>query len=194
MKKVLFFAVFTVFAFTSTLAQDDGGSSDGVSFGVKAGVNFSSLVGDDTDGMDGRTGLNGGAVVSIPVSELFAVQPEVVYSAQGFTVEDMGFGEGTGHLDYLNIPILADFTVAEGFSLQAGPEIGFVLNDDFENDAGSASMEAESFNFSIVGGVQYRLPVGLFFQARYAAGLIDVQSDFSMTNSVFSVCAGWFFN
>jgi hypothetical protein len=183
----------------NSFAQDDQGgnsTSQGVSFGVKAGVNIASLTGDDTDDLDGRTSFHVGGAVNIPVSELFAVQPEVVYSAQGFTLSEEGM-DITGKLDYINVPILADFTLAEGFSLQGGPQVGFNITKEFEADGVSVEIEdVESVIFEAAVGAQYRLPIGLFFQARYVFGISNASSDsdFDIKNSVASVSAGWFFN
>jgi hypothetical protein len=199
MKTTILFAVFTVFAMNNSFAQDDQGgnsTSQGVSFGVKAGVNIASLTGDDTDDLDGRTSFHVGGAVNIPVSELFAVQPEVVYSAQGFTLSEEGM-DITGKLDYINVPILADFTLAEGFSLQGGPQVGFNITKEFEADGVSVEIEeVESVIFEAAVGAQYRLPIGLFFQARYVFGISNASSDsdFDIKNSVASVSAGWFFN
>ncbi len=199
MKKVILLAVLTVFALTNGFAQVDPGtsSSSEVSFGAKGGVNFAAITGDETDDLDGRTGFHGGAVVNIPISELFAVQPEVVYSTQGATFMEEGL-DVTVKLDYVNIPILADFTVAEGFSLQGGPQIGINVTKEVEAEGFSMELEdVESVIFEGAIGAQYRLPVGLFFQARYVIGITNINSDsddISNQNSVFSLSAGWFFN
>jgi len=181
--------------FSSTYAQS-------VSFGPKVGVNFASLTGDDADmlNLDGRTSLHFGAAVNIGISELFAVQPEVVYSAQGFTLEEMGI-EGTGKLDYINIPVLADFTIIEGLSLQGGPQIGINITDEFEVDGETESLDAESTDIGAAIGAQYRSPLGLFVQARYTIGFSNVAgddedidgSDVDLKNGVFGVSVGWFF-
>ena len=199
MKKVILLAVLTVFAFTNGFAQVDPGtnSSSEVSFGAKGGVNFAAITGDETDDLDGRTGIHGGAVVNIPISELFAVQPEVIYSAQGATFMEEGL-DVTVKLDYINVPILADFTVAEGFSLQGGPQIGINVTKEVEAEGFSMELEeVESVIFEGAIGAQYRLPIGLFFQARYVIGISNINSDsddISNQNSVFSLSAGWFFN
>lgn len=205
MKKLATIILISVLCSTVSFAQDEGSGDNGISFGAKAGVNFASLTGDDADelNLEGRTSFQIGGVVNIPVSEVFAVQPEVLYSGQGFTLEETiaidDFEEtvdGTGKLDYINVPILADFTVAEGFSLQVGPQVGFVITDEFEADGETESLDAESVDFSAVFGAQYRTSVGVFFQARYALGLTNVatEDDFEAKNGVFSLVAGWFFN
>lgn len=187
MKKVFFIAAIAVLSVTTANAQ-------GVSFGAKAGANFASVNGDDVDNVDGRTSLHVGGVVNIGVSELFSVQPEVVFSAQGFKTSDDGI-DAVGMLNYINVPILADFTVAEGFSLQGGPQVGFNIGDDFEVEGQNAgSLDAETIDVGAAIGAQYRLPVGLFFQARYTIGLTDIIKDVAAKNSVIGISAGWFFN
>jgi hypothetical protein len=187
MKKLLFFAALAVLVITSTSAQ--------VSFGAKAGANFASLSGDGADGVDGRTSFHIGGVVNIGVSELFSVQPELVYSAQGWT-EDSPFGEVVGKLDYINIPIMADFTLAEGFSLQGGPQFGINVTSEVELDGETADIEdVESLDMGVGIGAQYRMTdLGLFFQARYMIGINDVVEDAEVKNSVISLSVGWFFN
>ncbi|CAH0173539.1 hypothetical protein SRABI04_01320 [Chryseobacterium sp. Bi04] len=54
-------------------------STEGPKFGIKAGGNFSSITGDDTKS---KFGFYAGALVNVPISEAFSIQPEVVYSQQ----------------------------------------------------------------------------------------------------------------
>lgn len=200
MKKI--FLLFGLFVFiTSPLFSQDGETvSREISFGVKAGVNFASITGEiegeDIDEYDGRTGLHFGGVVNIPVSEMFAVQPELIYSQQGFTEEYMGY-DFKGIFNFINVPILADFTVVEGLSLQAGPQIGFTVTSEIEGAGETEEVDdVESVIFDGAVGAQYRLPMGLFFQGRYTFGLSNVSSlsEDDVKNSVFSLSAGWFFN
>ena len=187
MKKLMLLAAVAVFGLSNVTAQE-------TKFGAKAGVNFASVNGDDVDDFDGRTSFHVGAVARIGISENFAVQPELVYSSQGFTQSFEGV-DFTGKLDYINLPILADFTVAEGFSLQAGPQVAFNISDDVEADGGgSESIDAESVDFGAAVGAQYRMDEGLFFQARYSLGLSEIVKDFDAKNSVISLSVGYFFN
>ncbi len=184
MKKLLL-PVLALFLIASVNAQE-------VKFGAKGGVNFASLSGDDADGLDGRTSIHFGVVANIGISESFSVQPELLYSSQGFTLSEMGF-DITGKLDYIILPVLADFKVAEGFSLQAGPQIGFVVTDKVEAEGESEDLDAESTDFGAVFGAQFKMDSGLFFQARYNLGLSDVFSDADVKNTVLSISIGYFF-
>lgn len=187
MKKVLFLVATAALICFSANAQS-------LNVGAKAGANFASVNGDDTDDLDGRTSLHVGAVVNIGVTELFAVQPELVYSAQGFKVSDED-GDFIGKLDYINIPVLADFTIAEGLSLQGGPQLGIVITDEVEEESSgdTVSLDAESTDIAAVIGAQYRTALGLFFQARYTIGFSDIITDVDAKNANLSVSVGWFF-
>ena len=76
MKKLLLFAAVAVFGLSNVNAQE-------VKFGAKAGVNFATITGDETSGVDSRTAFHIGGVAEIVISEKFSFQPELLYSGQG---------------------------------------------------------------------------------------------------------------
>ncbi len=189
MKKLLLCAAVAVFAFTNVNAQD-------VKFGAKAGINFASVGGSDAndiEGITGKTAFNVGIVAKIGISEKFSVQPEIVYSSQGFKFEIESV-DANGKLDYINIPIMADFKVGKGFSLQAGPQVGFVITHKIDVDnVGETELDDVGTDFSIALGAQYELDSGLFFQARYTLGMADITPDVDIQNNVISFSVGYFF-
>jgi len=191
MKKIILFTAIVMFAFTTANAQ-------GISFGAKAGLNLASVNGDGTDDVDGRTAFHVGGVVNIEFSELFALQPEVIYSAQGFSTSEVFDGEtfeSTVKLDYINIPVLADITVVEGLSLQGGPQFGINITSELEVDGETVDLdEVETVDVAAAIGAQFELPIGLFFQARYVTGLTEIVKDGDFKNSNISLSVGWFFN
>lgn len=191
MKKLILFAALAMFAFTAVSAQ-------GINVGAKAGLNLASVNGDGTDEVDGRTAFHVGGVVNIEISELFAVQPELIYSAQGFSqnvdLGDLGNVESTVKLDYINIPVLADITLIEGLSLQGGPQFGINVTSELEVEGETSELEGvESLDIAAAIGAQFELPMGLFFQLRYVTGLTEVAEGGDFKNSNLSVSAGWFF-
>jgi len=195
MKKILLFAAFVALTVASSQAQD-------FRIGAKAGANFASLNGDDVDDLDGRTSFHVGAVARFQFSELLALQPELLFSNQGYSY-DIGEDEDVkGRLGYINLPIMVDVTVADGFSLQGGPQIGFNITADEEFDGDSVDFEDDTIQTLDLGvgiGAQYVLPMNLFFQARYVIGFTSIFEDFEgesfdAKNSVLSVSVGYFFN
>ena len=193
MKKLLLTAVIAVISIVSINAQE---------FGAKAGVNFASLNGDED--FDGRTSFFVGGVVEFEISESFSIQPELLYSSQGakssFSEEGFDF-ESTIKLDYLNIPIMAKYYVTEGLSIEAGPQVGFLLSakaevkEDGESDSEDIKDELKSVDFGLNFGLGYKLDSGLNFGARYNLGLSNVpdEGDFDLKNGVFQIAVGYFF-
>ncbi|SFW67435.1 Outer membrane protein beta-barrel domain-containing protein [Sinomicrobium oceani] len=151
-------------------------------FGAKGGVNFASLSGDDADGADGRTGFHIGLLAELGLTDKFSIQPEVLYSAQGAKISDADL-----NLDYVNIPVLAKYYLTDGLSIQAGPQFGLNVKDDWEG----FDTNAKSFEMSGAVGLEYK--IGSFFaQGRYNFGLSDV-TDQNVKNSVFQLSVGFLF-
>src|SRR5882762_6463246 len=95
-----------------------------IQFGVKAGANFSNITGGD-----GKTlvSFNAGALVKIPLADALSLQPEVVYSGQGAKGSSNGV-DVKQTLNYINVPILATYTLPVGVFFQTGPQIGFLIS------------------------------------------------------------------
>ena len=206
MKKILLFAVLTIFCLKAN-AQDEPSKGSEISFGLKGGLNFALISGDGTDNFDGRFAFHVGAVSEIPITEKFSVQPELLYSSQG----DKGTFDGmdiTFKLDYLNLPILAKYYVAERFSLEAGPQIGFLLSSKAEGGGVSIDIKElfKSIDLGLGFGLGYKLENGINFTGRFNAGItniienngyiLDVPIDSegsSNFNNVFQLSVGYFF-
>lgn len=195
MKKLIVMAAVAVFGFSQVQAQD------GIQFGVKAGVNFAKLTGDDVEDADGRTGLHIGGVVEVPISEKFSVQPELIYSQQGLQFKDGDF-ESKLKLDYINIPVMAKFYVADGFAIELGPQIGILASAKAEADGDEEDIKdfVKKSDISLGGGVSYKMATGLFFQGRYMIGISDVndtndENTFgdNLNNSNLSLSIGYMF-
>jgi len=204
MKKVFFIAVLAVFGVTATQAQE-------VRLGAKGGVNFSSFSGDGFDAFDdpeGRTSFHLGAFVEIPVTERFSVQPEVLYSGQGFDLVSRENADDTEvQLDYINVPVMAKLYLFKGLYAEAGPQIGFNVKNEIDSDpddfnSGSTPIDEDAINdidFSVGLGAGYQFNSGFFVNARYNFGLTDVFNnedlliDSDAKNSVFAVSTGFSF-
>ncbi|MGJ8666071.1 MAG: porin family protein [Patiriisocius sp.] len=210
MKKILLVVAVAVFGTSSIIAQE-------LKLGAKAGVNFAKLTGDDLEDADGRTGFHIGFVAEIPLSEKFAVQPELIYSQQGLQQKDevsiFGFTrtiESKLKLDYINVPIMAKYYFVEGFSVEAGPQIGINVKaeaqtiqtggDSETDETLDVSDNISTIDLGVGGGLAYQLPMGVFFQARYIIGLSNVNDDDNegvfgddFTNSNLSLSVGYKF-
>ena len=194
MKKLLFVAIIASLTLVSC-------SSTAPSIGAKAGVNFSDITGDDVDSFNGLTSFHFGAVVEIPVSDGFSFQPELLYSAQGSDYEEESFS-GSVKADYLNVPLMAKFYVGEGFSVEAGPQVGLLMSAKDEYDGGDDDIKdfLKSTDFGVNIGLGYKLESGLNFGARYNLGFSNVNDSDDLDggseykNGVIQVSVGYFFN
>ena len=119
MKKVLF--VFLTIVSLNTLKVQ------GQHFGFKGGLNLSNLSYKDVDATDYKVGFHAGILNHIHVSPHFAIQPEVVYSRQG-GINQIRNSEHRFNLDYINVPVLAQYMFGKGYRLEAGPQVGFLVN------------------------------------------------------------------
>lgn len=174
MKKSILFIAAMVLSTTFAAAQEF------VYFGVKGGVNFSNFSGDgfsDFKDESARTGYHLGLLAEVPVSDRFSVQPEVLYSAQGFDLVRREDNEDVEHqLDYITVPVMAKFYLLEGLALEAGPQFGFVVEEsiDFGNEEQEIFNDSRNdFDLSVGLGASYKFN-NFFVYGRYNAGMTDV--------------------
>lgn len=207
MKKILFvFAASIIFSLTivsccSTADASATASDKKVVFGAKAGVNFADITGDDVESFKGLTSFHLGAVAEIPICNSISLQPELLYSRQGSDYEEASFS-GSVKADYLNVPVMAKYYLGEGFSVEAGPQIGFLMSAKDEYDGGDDDIKdyLKSTDFGVNFGLGYKLDNGLNFSARYNLGLSNVNDSNDLDagaeykNSVIQIGIGYFFN
>jgi hypothetical protein len=135
--KVLLIALATtVFAF--------GAKAQHTSFGVRAGINFQNLTGDDGNGhkLDNKlkTGINLGLNAEIPIAEDFYIQPGLLFTTKG--AKDKTYRKVNYRLSYLEIPINLLFKpeLGEGkLLLGFGPYIGIAVGGSYTDPNGNKS-------------------------------------------------------
>ncbi len=169
-------------------------------FGIKGGLNIATITGDDTSGVSSIIGFNVGAFTEIKISEKFSIQPELLYSTQGAKVDSDGDNVDF-ILSYLNIPIMAKYYVSPKFSLEAGPQIGFLTSA--KGKAMGVSIDVKDFfnstDFGLNLGGGYDFTKNLSAGLRYNLGLSNIAKteagdNTKSQNSVFSISVGYKFN
>ncbi len=187
--------------------------SKDIRFGVKAGLNLANI----TNAEEGkvRPNFHIGGVVEFTINDKFSIQPELIYSRQGSKATMDIFEMGTNisadavmKLDYINIPVMAKYYLAEGFSIQVGPQVGFLVGSEMDVEVSAMGMtvktsenikeEVNSVDFGVNFGLGYELPIGVFFDARYNLGITKVNSESfedmkNSQNSVFQLSVGYKF-
>ncbi|MFK7781514.1 porin family protein [Psychroserpens sp.] len=186
MKKLVLVTVITVLGLSNVNAQD-------IKFGAKAGLNFAFITGDNSEDFDPNTDFHFGLLAEIPISEKFSFQPELIYSGQGYDTNIDS--EGIIALNYLNIPLISKYYVTKRWSLEAGPQMGFLLSTKGGTEDYKDHFKTTDFGVSF--GVGYKLDNGLNFSARYNLGLSNINNVDGVSdknrNGVFQLSIGYFF-
>lgn len=170
-----------------------------VKFGLKGGVNFASISGKGVDKVKTKTAFHVGILSEIPITDKFSFQPELLYSVQGIKEND---NNAELKLDYFQIPLMGKYYVAEGLSVQAGPQIGLLISakakvaGEGEDDIKDLMKKTD---FGLNFGLGYKLDNGLNFDARYNLGLSKIfkkdyyLGDIKAYNSVIQISIGYLF-
>lgn len=193
-----------------------------ISVGPRVGLNLATQVvtGGESEEEDAwndevkaNTGVQLGAVANFGISELFSIQPELLFVQKGYKFEEDDMSV-TGKYSYLEVPVLAKISFGneqlKGF-VTAGPTLGYWLSgkDTFKADGGEISgdidfdddEDGEEKRFeagaSIGVGLAYKVgPGALNFDVRYGAGFTSVyesEGDAKLKNSGISISVAYLF-
>lgn len=190
--KKLFLAVVAMMISAATFAQNEVGQ---LTIQPKVGVNIANIT--DVNDADPRIGLAAGAEFEYGLTDNIGLSAGVLYSMQGvktIIVDD----DCTSKLDYLNVPILANFYVAKGFAVKLGVQPGFKLSSKakFKGSGGSKEVDVDGFksvDLSIPVGVSYQYQ-NIVFDARYNWGVTNIVEDSDSKHSVFQITVGYKFS
>lgn len=148
--------------------------------GGRLGLNLTNFVSDQLKGNTVKTGLVIGGIVEFRLSEVFAVEPGIIYSQVGCNYSGHDI---TDAYNYIEIPILikAKFGTTDLKSyIIVGPSIGFEVaatetGPSYTADLGN-SISATNFSVQFGGGIEYSVNprTKLFSDVRYAYGLTNL--------------------
>lgn len=182
MKKKLLFICVLMFGVLSTNAQASR-------FGVRIGANLSSIGSDDiADDLDkGRIGVVVGFFGEYALTEKLSIQPEIQYSGQGNKDENL-------RADYIQVPIVFKYNFNHIFNIQLGPQAGIKIWEWEDKEEGS--IDFNTFDYAVVGGIGVNITDNFFVTARYAYGLANVFDDdlpisLDGNNTVIQISAGY---
>lgn len=162
------------------------GLTQAQSFGIKAGLNFSSFTGSGTEDLKGLTSFHIGILKEFIITKKLSFQPEVLFSTQGVKVKKM---DDDYKLNYFTLPLMAKFYINDAFSVHAGPQVNILAGETKD----VLPIEGKTFGYGISGGVEYTITGGLFVQGRYCAGLSKISDDTDIKNPVIQLSLGYFF-
>lgn len=147
-------------------------NAQSVRFGVKAGLNVSNFTGYQED-VKSLTGFHIGGFTELKVAKKFAIQPEFLFSTQGTTIEGFnGNSNSSIKLNYLNIPVLGKYYITDAFTVEAGPQIGFLLSA--KNKGEDDHDYYKTLDFGLNVGCGYGFTDNISLGVRYTFGLTNV--------------------
>ncbi|HEX7117483.1 MAG TPA: porin family protein [Longimicrobiales bacterium] len=189
--------------------------AQGVEVGVRAGMNFAKIGGDDAAISEvepsNRTGLSIGGFARFGLAPSFSIQPELLYSQKGTEYEDEGATFGFD-VSYVDVPVLAVYSPPlSGASpirpaLMAGPVVSFRAGCEvtgeldgisFATDCDESEQELKSTDIGLMFGAGAGMGVGpgtLHLDARYGLGLTSVddsEESLDMKNRLISLSVGY---
>lgn len=137
-----------LFALASTVFAVGAKAQEKTTFGVRAGVNFQNINGEEDNGdkLDNKikVGFNVGVNAEIPLAPQFYVQPGLLFSTKGAKDNE---GDGKLNLSYIEVPINLLFkpTLGTGKMLLGfGPYVGFGIGGKYKN--GNTEMDVKFKN------------------------------------------------
>jgi hypothetical protein len=189
MKKIILSLSLLVGVVGAASAQD-------IRFGVKAGVNYSTITADNTDGIQSKIGLQAGGLVNFGLSDLISIQPEVLYSQKGYQSEEDS--DVKVKMNYIDIPVMVKVN-AGGLFFEAGPQLGILAGAKLTDGSTDVDIKEglNTVDFGYAVGLGYQLESGPMLGLRYNGGISNISKngsdDDKARNSAFQLYVGYVF-
>lgn len=132
--KVLWLTAAVTLIGTPLFAQSTDDARGNVTFGLKAGINYSNVWNSNTQDFeaDGKVGFAGGLFLGIPITQLLALQPEMLVSQKGFRGSGMLLGTPYSFAKtstYLDIPVFLVLQPSKSLSIVVGPQYSYLMQE-----------------------------------------------------------------
>lgn len=207
MKKIFSLAVAVMLSAVS-FAQTEAG---GFFFAPKAGLSVACLT-NAPDKYTNKPGFAVGVEVGYQMTENFAITADALYSGQGMECEQKTYFdpqnpstyENKVSLDYLNIPILANYYIVKGLAVKAGIQPGILVSAKSKEKGTLHDGTEETDIKDNSNSIDFSIPVGLSYEwnniildARYNIGITNVNKsgkgydNKDNKNSVFQLTLGY---
>ncbi len=174
----------TVLQGTSSTNSGIGGD---IGFGVKAGLNASTFIGNGYTNITPTIGVYVGALAEIPAfMDDFYLQPEIMVSFQGADL-----GPRNLNLTYLHLPLMGKYHITDEIAVEFGPQISFLIADNWDDNI--SALDTNKFNIGLNFGGGYRLNENLYFQLRFNMGFTRVVENTSIKNGLLQIGGSYFF-
>ena len=152
--------------------------------GIIGGLNLSNL--NTSDAVSNiNAGFNAGGFIRFPVTNYFAIEPELYISTKGSSMTYNSLlidGTAKFNLTYLEMPVIAVFNMTKLVNLQVGPYVSYLINGTVKNVANVTLFNFEqNLNVNDYNRLDAGIVVGVGLDVRsvtmgmrYNLGLIKV--------------------
>lgn len=163
--------------------------AQGISFGIKGGLNIPKVTGADVsvylDNLKSNNGVAAGVYFSIGLLPNISIQPEMLYSQKGFKTSYDFYGEMHEEklrINYMEIPVLAKLsfgTIVVPYVL-AGPYFAAKIGTKYAETVDSITTISTNENsladldIGLTVGAGIQIPIKVSVEARYSMGLRSI--------------------
>jgi opacity protein-like surface antigen len=163
-------------------------------FGIKAGVNYVNNVAVNApDGINDdtkyRPGYHAGIFGRLEYSNKLSLRSELLFSNKGYKFDGEAnaqpSGDGSMHLNYINLPLLVGYEIVDKLTFMLGPELGYLLSakSKFESETIDVkNIWDNDFDFGLSAGANYSISEKFAVEIRYSHGLSSVIKDITITD------------
>ena len=159
-------------------------------FGIKGGLNIANVSIENSTNPDSKVSGYIGGLAHIHLDKQFAIQPELMFSGQGYKQTIAGT-DYTTSLNYLLVPVLGQLMFGDGFRVETGPQAGVLVSAKSKVNGNSTDVKnnVKGFDFSWVFGLGYLTSTGFGVNVRYNLGISNINnvSSDKVSNRVFAV-------
>ena len=173
-----------------------------IKYGIKAGVNFSSLNISSIEGVQptdnsSQMGIAAGFIVHIPLSDKWFINPDVLYSQKGakfnyaftrdYEINQRDEYKTTNQvtLSYVELNPTISYKATDKLALNFGPSVSFLIGEDFTQDPirditnttnilTDGSVEAASLDVGLNLGLSYFFTEHFLIDTRVYTGFMEV--------------------
>jgi hypothetical protein len=190
--KIKYLSIALFLGVMSTMTAQDG-STPTSKVGIKGGYSLAAVNYDGEGETGQRHAFHVGVYGESFISESFSIQPELMYSQQGYEIKT-GNGTFTQKLDYINLPVMLKAYPSKNVFLEAGPQIGLAISHKEEYDgfiSGTTERDPNSFDWGMNFGGGFKTNSGISLGVRYHLGLGDLYENDKAHNRVWQFSVGF---
>lgn len=182
----------------------DKGSGFLMKYGVKAGLNMTSMSNDMAfdPGFGMGVGYRVGGFLNMrwgyrtenssKGTGLWGFQPELMYSNKTVKTD-----AGDIKMNYIAVPLLLKVYPTTALSIEVGPELSYLISTSPSilaiEGAEIKVGDCKGMNVGLAAGLAYDFEMGLTVGARYTYGFTDMAKNLKWKNSNIQVTVGWMF-